>query len=857
MYSDKYGIEHFKHQLNFSSCTLYSDKDPNPNLKDKAIPKVDWLFIRYKEEDGIKSIDFKEKLSAEYAFHFIGDDGPSGTLNNVSFTFNQDHIDILGDYLIDLTQDTIHYYTIGNKNYIRLDGAYDLEEVELTAEAGNGVNIPKPPMPHPIFSTIFISDDGAKLISAARAITNIQPKEAIFFIEVGEQNYFGSVIRVKLGSEVLKSSPNIFQFIAEITKSFGSDLTPSQLSEIVNEALEERESFFTLISDALEFTGELVKWPLDFVFDGIDEIMGSMIESINSLKLDKNRWEAFVDGEKSKEYKPILPGYEFFSDEKYINEFFNSIKEEYIAPLKQEYISVIKTLEEYPPFDRLLSFKLDEFGLVIFSRIDETLKFVLSSIQEIGALAFEYLNGIIVGIINSLVGAIEGIAFIIKLVFNAVHFILAESVELSSNPTEYIGWLIEVLENILGIFVDLFTLDNFKSILSFFGKAIYKGAKGVAMFLMPDPKTGLLRKFPADDIGYALGFIFGFILEQALYILATGGTGNILKAINLAFKQTKDFVVKSGRYIHAKFKATGEFIIKALQSAKEFIKNLPKTLEAILLKIDEFMTPVNNLIGLTAMLTVDLFELVKRFVSLDDINRFKNLGLEYALASDGRYVEIYNNIETGKQYIVDYFADVNKLGNNLKNKVSKTNKQIKKDINQKVSKYFKPKISLSAYKALNKKVNEALIKWKKIDRRPGVAAILEGTVNGKKIQIVKYSSKGIHKHSLPNLRHPLVNDWLKNIANPKLRSRRTHGKCAEPLAISDYLYRAEELLNIKKGKMTIEQAREALKGSISKAKSIHNNPENKLAHGLHKGACKSCNPLLKHFEILEDINTKK
>jgi len=56
--------------------------------------------------------------------------------------------------------------------------------------------------------------------------------------------------------------------------------------------------------------------------------------------------------------------------------------------------------------------------------------------------------------------------------------------------------------------------------------------------------------------------------------------------------------------------------------------------------------------------------------------------------------------------------------------------------------------------------------------------------------------------------------------------------------------------------MSIEKAREVLKGSVSKAKSINNNntPRGILSHGLHKSACRSCNPLLKYFNIIEDFN---
>ena len=101
------------------------------------------------------------------------------------------------------------------------------------------------------------------------------------------------------------------------------------------------------------------------------------------------------------------------------------------------------------------------------------------------------------------------------------------------------------------------------------------------------------------------------------------------------------------------------------------------------------------------------------------------------------------------------------------------------------------------------------------------------------------------------LRHPLVDEWLEVLAPEVLQRRGTHGRCAEPINISEWLFRAEEALKIPKGSLKIEQAREIFSSVISKAKAIQNNDVDKLIHRLDKQACRSCNPLLKYFNIIE------
>lgn len=75
--------------------------------------------------------------------------------------------------------------------------------------------------------------------------------------------------------------------------------------------------------------------------------------------------------------------------------------------------------------------------------------------------------------------------------------------------------------------------------------------------------------------------------------------------------------------------------------------------------------------------------------------------------------------------------------------------------------------------------------------------------------------------------------------------------CAEPVCISEFLFEAEIQLGMKANSMKIEQAREILSKTRSKAVAIPNRKADKLIHGLTKKACESCNPMLHYFRIKE------
>ena len=152
------------------------------------------------------------------------------------------------------------------------------------------------------------------------------------------------------------------------------------------------------------------------------------------------------------------------------------------------------------------------------------------------------------------------------------------------------------------------------------------------------------------------------------------------------------------------------------------------------------------------------------------------------------------------------------------------------------------KLSDEAEELLKKYADNAVLGYTKL-KRPSVVSVLEG----KNRKVFAYSNKAkLSTGEIPKGFHPLVKEWLNEIADKNLILRRTHGKCAEPAAISKWLWEIDP-----KGKMKIEQARIEFEGVVSKAIKIEGKKIKLFEHATHKIACDSCNPLLKYFNIKE------
>ncbi|MBF7092514.1 hypothetical protein IUY40_13325, partial [Flavobacterium sp. ALJ2] len=144
--------------------------------------------------------------------------------------------------------------------------------------------------------------------------------------------------------------------------------------------------------------------------------------------------------------------------------------------------------------------------------------------------------------------------------------------------------------------------------------------------------------------------------------------------------------------------------------------------------------------------------------------------------------------------------------------------------------------------------------------KPGAGSVL---LKDSKFTSAVSNKTGLKEGELPESLHPLVYDWFKNpsLNAEELIRRGQHGKCAEPEAISKWLYEYEKRTKIKI--KTKDEARDVLKGTKSIAfETTNKGAKNKtiIAEiGEIKPACLSCNPFLDYFgieEIKVNVNIK-
>lgn len=332
--------------------------------------------------------------------------------------------------------------------------------------------------------------------------------------------------------------------------------------------------------------------------------------------------------------------------------------------------------------------------------------------------------------------------------------------------------------------------------------------------------VSLVMIIARDGIGFTLTDTLGEAFENLLNELVFNFENFIKKLwakIITALKEFPDWYLKYGTNQYYWYKKLGEltpdiltFLVPALKAGRAA-------------KATEIATNV----------TKEVSEEVSEKV-LKESTQELSLKLEQQTVGN----EIKEVFDVAEKELKDKIPDVEKIEEQIAKR-----KRIPKE-----EKVFLKKINLDIF--LKQYADDALIKWKNPYTRPGAVGVLEGEINGKMYQVISYSSKGLTKEQIIGRRHTLVQEWLTEIADIKLRKRPTHGKCAEPICISEFLFEIERQLGMKANSLKIDEARKILSKSKSKALRIDNVKE-PLIQGLRKEACATCNPMLKYFNITE------
>lgn len=346
--------------------------------------------------------------------------------------------------------------------------------------------------------------------------------------------------------------------------------------------------------------------------------------------------------------------------------------------------------------------------------------------------------------------------------------------------------------------------------------------------------VSLVMIIARDGIGFALTDALGEACEELLNEIVYNFENFIKKLwekFRIAIKEFPDWYLKYGSNQYYRYKELGELtpdIITLLVPALKAGKASKAAEEASLLKSHSKTERELAIEKQTQNYLDSYYETLRK--EADDFSKKLE---EKTVQSET--IEVFDSTEKELESRIPKTTEIEELAIKRKKRSKDQNVFLKK---------FDIDILLKKY------ADEALTMWKTFNSRPGAVAILEGQINGKIYQIVNYTSKGMTKTQIVGRRHKLVQEWLTEIADESLRKRPTHGKCAEPICISDFLFEVEDQLGLKANSLKIDQAREIL--SKSKIKTVRiNNIKEPLIQGLSKKACATCDPMLKYFYITE------
>ncbi|MCO6161670.1 hypothetical protein [Flavobacterium sp. NRK F7] len=447
--------------------------------------------------------------------------------------------------------------------------------------------------------TFFIANDGAKLELAYLNIDAVLENEIVFFIERNDLfNIIGSTIRVKVGSNITSATKIDKRELKLFLQMFLLHFNEEKIITVLNEQFKEKEKdiSYYIKKGLLNTYNQVVKIETEFL-NLTSEALENVIEGCEKdLKLSDDRYLYYKTSKdqegnektvKNENFKPLIP-IDFFEKLEKNNEKFDYAKaiapaihylEEIIQAIQNKVAQVnIKSIRDY------INKKMNGF-LELIHKIP---KFLKTFIDKTIALSKDYLlfvNGLIVGTINSLVDTLSGIFFIIKIVVDYKQFKNTQTDRLVATPSSFFGLLIEMVENLFEFYFKLFSFKNLEAFVKF--------SKDVIVLLVTAPSR---ISITADKVGYFLGFIVGFIIEEVILAFATGGVGAVANLFTKIAATTKT-VIKTG-----------------LKASKRFVDELGKISKGMLHTVLEIIHHVNAKAANFSKLLDELYAILEEVV---------------------------------------------------------------------------------------------------------------------------------------------------------------------------------------------------------------------------------------------------
>ncbi len=719
MYAYDYGLEHYKEKYQPKPyITIFNDnyKKITQVGEDTTLQEKPGIFVAVTQNEADPSKVRFAPSKKQYAASVIRDYMiPTGKAHAINQTVTLPGIP--GSY--DL-------YLFGTQYLVYFPQSTEIEEVYLQKKEEKPT---KPEASKPIIVRtseitkltddlekanisliLFLDEDGAKIERTYQKIKEIHPREIVLFLEKDDPyNYFGSVIRVRSGSEVSQKIPLSYNELGKLLLTFTVAIQGHEVRKVLADHIKYKDSVWYYIQNTLNSGVQILNIPKEFVLQTIGDTMDSIAEGIeNAIKIKSNRWKVYdKEGKLDSKYQPLLPG---LTTIKKGGEALqkNTKKALNAAPVYK----ILETLEAtiQQGIDALPKGFLRTYiskRLNVFYTIIHQAKDFVEEILQLGVLLttniFYYINAMLVGVINSLIDVIKGVFEIIGLVCKLIIGLQKEQEYAFQSIGSQAGLMIELLENVFGGIAQLLTLTNIKKYFDTMVRIILK--------FIQHPTLGIT----VDQIGYAEGYITGLFIEEVVLGFLTGGAKNIETAIQLAAKSFENLL--GG--VYKKAKRGVEFSLDSLVALIAYFKkiaiNFPTVMDDILLWINKRLIdvkttvilsqPLNSalsLSGLTAITLIEAFELLRLVAKNKWIGSLNAVGFEIYRKGNDEVAFVYkgqkifeSKLERAKKELSGYFEKAKKQQKKIEEYLDEQLRiRIERRFKNDITNYLKPRKKL-------------------------------------------------------------------------------------------------------------------------------------------------------------------
>ncbi|WGH74760.1 hypothetical protein P8625_11795 [Tenacibaculum tangerinum] len=607
----EYGLKHFsvKYQPQ-SNCVVFNDKyiidgDEEEHTQSEYVPSLfRYIQVAQVSEKKYTQLANPKTIDADTVEDFL--------IPNNYVTITQDNT------LEELPNAYVKVYEYQGNFYVRTEktGTQHLEEVEITATRNKGYRKPK------IFGLadiklreiledtsvsliFFFTEDGAVLEKAYASIDTIEPNEIVFFLEKESLYNPISVAKIKVGQGITKDKQLPFDAIAKLAQLMGVAIEKKNVENIFKiHFTTEKEGTTTIVYQVGNYVFEVTSEVLRGLLGDPLVLIGNEFSKV--FKANPNRWQYYnKDGSVSKKFTPFIPEFKEFlkSEEKKESSTQEGALTSTLTAVKEALNKATNKITN-EAFRKLLVQKLN----FIHKLLDELENLYQSFQKLISSKSMHiYFNALFVGVYNSVIEAIGGIITLVGHILNLPSYLMKTSKKTFSQSIA-IGS--ELLENAIETFLKIFSIKNIKAYYS----GIIKLAK-VFMYLSENPDIIVSKladgvNYTAtkiDRLGYGMGYVVGFVIEEILTALATGGA----KTIASAFKLTVEGLSKVVRTI----KNTPNIVVN---KASDFVQSLIalfkklKQLDVVKL-IDDLIVWIQQWIKTTRQLATEKFDSLFNF----------------------------------------------------------------------------------------------------------------------------------------------------------------------------------------------------------------------------------------------------